>query len=58
MILFSYFYCKPILKISQTEGLRDTKYGCTFESSDFIKAVEMSKSAGIWEVNDDGARQD
>jgi len=40
MASHSYFHSKAILKISQSKGLRDPKWGCTFESFGFIKAVE------------------
>jgi len=38
-MVYSCFYSKLILKISQPKGLRDPKCGCSFESFAFIKAV-------------------
>jgi len=40
MKLSNCFYSKLILKISQIEGLRDPKYGCTSEPFGFIKVSE------------------
>jgi len=34
---YIWFNCKPIQKVSQIEGLRDPKYGCTSEPFGFIK---------------------
>ena len=61
MMLSSYFHCKLILKISQATGLRDLDCGCTSEPFGFIKAVastSLETLAGVWEVNDDSAKQD
>jgi len=42
MVLFSCFYSKAILKVSQIKGLRDPQgVGGTFEPFGFIEAVGM-----------------
>jgi len=40
-VLYSYFYCKPILKISQAKGLRDPELGIALSPFVFIKAKDM-----------------
>ena len=44
MVLYSCFYSKPILWISQEKGLKDSMCGCSFESFGFIGAgASMAK---------------
>ena len=47
-MLFSFFHCKVILNISQTnEGLRDSKHGLPLSSSSSFSPFFKGPSAGV-----------
>ena len=39
-MVYSHVNSRPILKINKIKGLKDPKWGCSFEPFDFFKADE------------------